>query len=84
MESCVAFFTEINRLLHYVHTCPCGYSWSSKGTAPAPLLWSAIPKAHLRSLLNRIDIHIEVPRVDYKKLSSNKLDENSETICKQV
>ena len=31
-------------------------------------------------LLDRIDIHIEVPRVDYEKLSGNKLSESSESI----
>ncbi|MBN8655072.1 MAG: hypothetical protein J0M11_04980 [Anaerolineae bacterium] len=35
-------------------------------------------------LLDRIDIHIEVPRVDYKKLSRNKLGETSEIIRKRV
>jgi magnesium chelatase family protein len=31
-------------------------------------------------LLDRIDIHVEVPRVDYQKLSSDRLGESSETI----
>jgi len=35
-------------------------------------------------LLERIDIHIEVPRVDYEKLSGNKLGETSEVIRKRV
>ena len=35
-------------------------------------------------LLDRIDIHIEVPRVDYEKLSGNKLGESSESIRKRV
>jgi len=35
-------------------------------------------------LLDRIDIHIEVPRVDYEKLSGNKLSESSDTIRKRV
>ena len=30
--------------------------------------------------MERIDIHIEVPRVDYQKLSSDRLGESSETI----
>ena len=32
------------------------------------------------TLLDRIDIHIEVPRVDDEKLSGNRLDETSESI----
>jgi magnesium chelatase family protein len=35
-------------------------------------------------LLDRIDIHIEVPRVDYEKLSGNKLGESSDVIRKRV
>ncbi|MBK7316785.1 ATP-binding protein [Candidatus Villigracilis affinis] len=35
-------------------------------------------------LLDRIDIHIEVPRVDYEKLSSNKVGETSELIRQRV
>jgi magnesium chelatase family protein len=35
-------------------------------------------------LLNRIDIHIEVPRVDYQKLSSDRLGETSATIRVRV
>ena len=35
-------------------------------------------------LLDRIDIHIEVPRVDYEKLSSDRLGESSATIRVRV
>jgi magnesium chelatase family protein len=35
-------------------------------------------------LLDRIDIHIEVPRVDYEKLSGNKASETSESIRQRV
>jgi magnesium chelatase family protein len=35
-------------------------------------------------LLDRIDIHIEVPNVDYGKLSGDRLGEASETICQRV
>jgi magnesium chelatase family protein len=35
-------------------------------------------------LLDRIDIHIEVPRVDYEKLSGNKLSETSDVIRNRV
>jgi magnesium chelatase family protein len=35
-------------------------------------------------LLDRIDIHVEVPRVDYEKLSDKKQAETSETIRKRV
>jgi magnesium chelatase family protein len=35
-------------------------------------------------LLDRIDIHIEVPRVDYEKLSGDRVGESSESIRKRV
>jgi len=35
-------------------------------------------------LLDRIDIHIEVPRVDYEKLSSDRLGETSAAIRARV
>ena len=35
-------------------------------------------------LLDRIDIHVEVPRVDYQKLSSNRLGESSKSIQARV
>ena len=35
-------------------------------------------------LLDRIDIHIEVPRVDYEKLSGDRMGETSEAIRKRV
>jgi magnesium chelatase family protein len=44
---------------------------------------SAVTKYQKRisgPLLDRIDIHIEVPRVDYQKLSSDRMGESSEAI----
>jgi magnesium chelatase family protein len=35
-------------------------------------------------MLDRIDIHIEVPRVDYEKLSSDRVGESSEAIRGRV
>ena len=35
-------------------------------------------------MLDRIDIHIEVPRVDYEKLSGDRLGESSESIRNRV
>jgi magnesium chelatase family protein len=41
---------------------------------------------HLRSiaLFDCIDIHIEISRVDYEKLSGYRLGESSESISKRV
>jgi len=35
-------------------------------------------------LLDRIDIHIEVPRVDYEKLSGDRMGESSDTIRARI
>jgi len=35
-------------------------------------------------MLDRIDIHIEVPRVDYEKLSGDRIVESSEAIRARV
>jgi magnesium chelatase family protein len=35
-------------------------------------------------ILDRIDIHIEVPRVDYEKLSNDRLGETSDSIRARV
>ena len=35
-------------------------------------------------LLDRIDIHVEVPRVDYEKLSDDRLGESSESVRERV
>ncbi|MDP1714493.1 MAG: hypothetical protein Q8L41_07070 [Anaerolineales bacterium] len=35
-------------------------------------------------MLDRIDIHIEVPRVDYEKLSEDRLGESSEMIRARI
>jgi predicted ATPase with chaperone activity len=43
-----------------------------------------ISKANLWSLLDRINIHIEVLRVDYEKLNGNKASETSENIREHV
>ena len=35
-------------------------------------------------LLDRIDLHVEVPLIDFKQLSSNEQSESSETVRKRV
>ena len=50
----------------------------------APAVVTKYQKRISGPLLDRIDIHIEVPRVDYEKLSGNKLGETSESIRKRV
>ena len=68
-----------------VYPCPCGYYGDSlKPCTCAPAMVTKYQKRISGPLLDRIDIHIEVPRVDYEKLSGNKLGESSEAIRKRV
>ncbi|MBL8079930.1 MAG: ATP-binding protein [Anaerolineales bacterium] len=68
-----------------MHPCPCGYYGDSqKACTCAPAVVTKYQKRISGPLLDRIDIHIEVPRVDYEKLSGNRLGETSETIRKRV
>ncbi len=68
-----------------VHPCPCG--WFGDSQKPCTCASSLVTKYQKRisgPLLDRIDIHIEVPRVDYEKLSGNKMSETSEVIRQRV
>jgi magnesium chelatase family protein len=68
-----------------VYPCPCGYYGDSlKPCTCAPVVVTKYQKRISGPLLDRIDIHIEVPRVDYEKLSGNKVSESSESIRKRV
>ena len=68
-----------------VHPCPCGYFGDSlKPCTCAHALVTKYQKRISGPLLDRIDIHIEVPRVDYEKLSGNKVSETSENIRQRV
>lgn len=51
---------------------------------PYPTCRYQIPETHLRPLLDRIYIHIEVPRVDYEKRSMDRLGETSESILQCI
>ena len=68
-----------------MNPCPCGYYGHPKRQCTCP------PGAAQRYLakisgpmLDRIDIHIEVPPVDFEKLSSKVKSENSAEIKKRV
>ena len=68
-----------------VHLCPCGfYGDSQKQCTCAPAVVTKYQKRISGPLLDRIDIHIEVPRVDYEKLSGDRAGESSESIRARV
>ena len=65
--------------------CPCGYSGDTqKACTCAAAVVTKYQKRISGPLLDRIDIHIEVPRVDYEKLSGDRLGESSEAIRARV
>jgi len=68
-----------------VYPCPCGY-WgdTQKPCTCAPAVITKYQKRISGPLLDRIDIHIEVPRVDYEKLSGDRMGETSESIRARV
>jgi magnesium chelatase family protein len=67
------------------YPCPCGYYGDQlKPCTCAPSTVTKYQKRISGPLLDRIDIHIEVPLVDYEKLSSDRLGESSADIRKRV
>jgi len=74
-------FSANFQLIAAMNPCPCGwYGDSLKPCTCAPIVVTKYQKRISGPLLDRIDIHIEVPRVDYEKLSGNKVNESSDAI----
>ena len=72
-------------LIAAMNPCPCGYYGDP--VKPCTCSESAVSRYQRRisgPLLDRIDIHVEVPRVDYEKLSDHRLGEPSATIRQRV
>jgi magnesium chelatase family protein len=68
-----------------VHPCPCGwFSDPQKACGCAPAAVTKYQKRISGPLLDRIDIHIEVPRVDYEKLSGDRIGESSDCIRARI
>ncbi|HVN54632.1 MAG TPA: YifB family Mg chelatase-like AAA ATPase [Anaerolineaceae bacterium] len=73
------------QLIGAMNPCPCGYF----GDPLKPCTCSAgmvtrYQKRISGPLLDRIDIHIQVPRVEYEKLSDSRLGEPSTTVRERV
>ncbi|MCZ7570757.1 MAG: YifB family Mg chelatase-like AAA ATPase [Ardenticatenaceae bacterium] len=65
--------------------CPCGYYQDPQHECScSPGLVSKYQKKISGPLLDRFDIHIEVPRVEYEKLSDERLAEPSRAIRARV
>jgi len=58
--------------------CPCGWFLDTqKACTRAPAIVTKYQKRISGPLLDRIDIHIERARVDYEKLSGDRVGESS-------
>jgi magnesium chelatase family protein len=65
--------------------CPCGYYGDSERQCVcAPAAVTRYSKRISGPLLDRIDIHVDVPRVAYDKLTAARLGEDSATIRARV
>ena len=72
-------------LVAAMNPCPCGFFGDPiKPCTCAPSTVTKYQKRISGPLLDRIDIYIEVPRVDYQKLSNDRLGESSESIRQRV
>jgi magnesium chelatase family protein len=72
-------------LIGAMNPCPCGY-WGDPTKECTDSLAQVMRYQNRISgpLLDRIDIHVEVPRVDYEKLSSDRMGEASAKIRTRV
>jgi magnesium chelatase family protein len=72
-------------LIGSMNPCPCGwYGDPVKECTCSHAMVSRYQKRISGPLLDRIDIHIEVPRVEYEKLSDERLGEPSAAIRERV
>jgi magnesium chelatase family protein len=72
-------------LIGALNPCPCGYYGDPlKECTCSNAMVSRYQKRISGPLLDRIDIHIDVPRVEYEKLSDDRLGEPSAAIRERV
>jgi magnesium chelatase family protein len=73
------------QLVAAMNPCPCG--WYGDATHECTCSPSTVTRYQKRisgPLLDRIDIHVEVPRVAYDKLTDHRMGETSATIQERV
>ncbi|MGQ0604250.1 MAG: YifB family Mg chelatase-like AAA ATPase [Anaerolineales bacterium] len=73
------------QLIAAMNPCPCG--WWGDPTHECTCSPSSVTRYQKRisgPLLDRIDIHVDVPRVAYEKLTDQRLGESSETVRVRV
>jgi len=73
------------QLVGAMNPCPCGYFGDPvRQCTCSPGLISSYQKRISGPFIDRIDMFIEVPHVDYEKLSDDRLGESSEKIRERV
>jgi len=73
------------QLIGAMNPCPCGYYGDPvKACTCSSSMITRYQKRLSGPLLDRIDIHVDVPRVDYDKLRSQELGESSERVRERV
>lgn len=72
-------------LVAAMNPCPCGYFGDTKRECSCtPATVTRYQKRISGPLLDRIDIHVDVPRVDFEKLSSDRTGEASMGVRERV
>jgi len=72
-------------LIAAMNPCPCGWFGDSHKECTDSLAQVLRYQNRISGpLLDRIDIHVEVPRVDYEKLAGDRLGESSDKIRERV
>jgi magnesium chelatase family protein len=73
------------QLVAAMNPCPCGYYGDPvKPCTCSNMVVTKYQKRISGPLLDRIDIHIEVPRVEYEKLSNERFGESSAAVRERV
>jgi magnesium chelatase family protein len=73
------------QLIGAMNPCPCGYYGDPVKTCTCALgMVQKYQKRISGPMLDRFDIHVEVPRVEYDKLTNQRLGESSATIRERV
>jgi magnesium chelatase family protein len=73
------------QLIGAMNPCPCGYYGDAvKACTCSSSTITRYQKRLSGPLLDRIDIHVEVPRVNYEKLSDDRVGEASEVVRGRV
>src|SRR5437762_13194331 len=68
-----------------LHGCPCGYYGDNlRACTCSETAVTRYQKRLSGPLLDRVDIHLEVPRVEYEKLASDRAGEASSTVRQRV